>query len=341
MPTSKIDDLTLFTMVMALAASWLVAVVGLALTIERKYLRTFVSLQTGYADTQAYFLYNEGDDARRILIFFHTERQWRAIRARVRLWVLGIYASWLALMPAWFTTDLRARIPDEFMPAQVVHDLDAQAPGGRRLTLKDMGLARRISPAVAVSADDSSNSDEGVRVPAPKHLRPASSQSAEGSHEGTANEGRGVHLEWAGGGSASLTLGNLRLREIALSSSAPLQDAGRYANLKGRYRLTSAPRIYTIKDEREAAASAGVSALAMSPSPNTMRQTCALQVIGLSDGERTIARIEAEKGRVVECGADGDCVFHAFIVAAILNAALEIAVSQSARQPVDLLGRIG
>jgi len=68
---------------------------------------------------------------------------------------------------------------------------------------------------------------------------------------------------------------------------------------------------------------------------------CALQVIGLSDGERTIARIEAEGGRVVECGADGDCVFHAFLVGAVLNAALEMAVSQSARQPVDLHGRIG
>ena len=68
---------------------------------------------------------------------------------------------------------------------------------------------------------------------------------------------------------------------------------------------------------------------------------CALQVIGLSDGERTIARIEAEGGQVVECGADGDCAFHAFLVGAVLNAALEMAVSQSARQPVDLLGRIG
>jgi hypothetical protein len=187
--------------------------------------------------------------------------------------VLGMYGAWLALMPAWFTTDLRARIPDEFMPAQAVHDLDAQAPGGRRPTLKDMGLARRISHAIAASADDSSNSDEGVRVPAPKHLRPASSQSAEGLHEGTANEGRGVPLELAGGGSASLALGNLRSRDVACSSSAPLQDAGRYATLKRRYDLMSAPRIVTIKDEREAAASAGVSALATSPSPITTSHT--------------------------------------------------------------------
>jgi hypothetical protein len=277
MPASKIDDLTLFTTVMALAASWLVAVVGLALTVERKYLRTFVSLQTGSAYAQAYFLDNEGDDARRILIFFHTERQWRAIRARVRVWVLGMYAAWRALMPAWFTTDLRARIPDEFMPMQVVHDLDAQAPGGRRPTLKDMGLVRRMSHAVGVSADDgfNSNSDEGVRVPAPKYLRPASSQSAEDSHEGTANEGRGVPLELAGGGSASLTLGNSRSRDVARSSSAPLQDAGRYSDLTRRYDLMHVPRIYTIKDEREAAASAGVSALAMSPPPITAIHTLA------------------------------------------------------------------
>jgi hypothetical protein len=102
------------------------------------------------------------------------------------------------------------------------------------------------------------------------------------------------------------------------------------------------PRIYTIKDEREAAASAGVSALAMSPLPlPRATHAWALQVIGLSDGERTIARIEAEGGQVVECGADGDCVFHAFLIGAVLNAALEIAVSQSARRTVDLLGRTG
>jgi hypothetical protein len=166
--------------------------------------------------------------------------------------------------------DLRARIPDEFM-----HDLNAQALGGRRPALKGMGLVRQMSAhlshAVGVSAGDGSILDEGVRVPAAEHLRPASSQSVEDSHEVTANEGRGVPLELAGGGSASLSLGNSRSREIARSSSAPLQDAGRYADLKGRYDLMHVPRIYTIKDEREAAASAGVSALAMSPSPITAR----------------------------------------------------------------------
>ena len=60
MHASKIGDLPLFATVGALAAVWLVAIVGLSLTIEREYLHTFVSLQTGYAYTQSYFLESQG-----------------------------------------------------------------------------------------------------------------------------------------------------------------------------------------------------------------------------------------------------------------------------------------
>jgi hypothetical protein len=140
--SSKIGDVPLFATVGALAAAWLVAIVGLSLTIKPKYLHTFVSLQTGYAVTQSYFLDNQGDDAKRINIFFMNERHWHAIRDRVRQWVLSVYATWQALMPAFFTTDLQARIPDDFMPAQAVQDLNAQSPDGRRSTLQNMGLLR-------------------------------------------------------------------------------------------------------------------------------------------------------------------------------------------------------
>jgi hypothetical protein len=143
------------------------AVVGLSLTIKREYLRTFWSTQTGCAFSLAYFLDNEGDDAKRVQIFFSNERQWQAIRNRVREWVLSMYMAWKTLMPSWFTMDLQARIPDEFMPAQVVNDLNAQAPGGRRPTLQNMGLLRRVSHAAIVTAEGSSNSDGGPRVPAP------------------------------------------------------------------------------------------------------------------------------------------------------------------------------
>ena len=151
MHASKIGDLPLFATVGALAAVWLVAIVGLSLTIKPKYLHTFVSLQTGYADTQSNFLDHQGDDPRRVIIFFMNERHWQAIRDRVRQWVLSVYAAWQALMPAFFTADLQARIPDDFMPAQAVQDLNAQSPDGRRPTLQNMGLLRRVSPAAAVT----------------------------------------------------------------------------------------------------------------------------------------------------------------------------------------------
>jgi hypothetical protein len=77
--------------------------------------------------------------------------------------VLSVYAAWQALMPAFFTADLQARIPDDFMPAQVVQDLDAQSPDGRRPTLQNMGLVRRMSHAAPT--DGASELDRGARRP--------------------------------------------------------------------------------------------------------------------------------------------------------------------------------
>ena len=170
MHASKIGDLPLFATVGALAAVWLIAVVGLTLTIKREYLHTFVSLQTGYADSQSYFLDNQGNDTKRVLIFFCNERHWQAIRDRVRQWVLSVYAAWQALMPAFFTVDLQARIPDDFMPAQAVQDLNAQSRDGRRPTVQNMGLLRRVSHASPIVA---SESDSGVRIPSQLPSRPS------------------------------------------------------------------------------------------------------------------------------------------------------------------------
>jgi hypothetical protein len=99
---------------------WIIAFASLLLTMKREYVGTFVSMQTGWAFSQSYFLDNVGDDSRRIRIFYGNHRQWRSIRDLVRQWVLGAYATWLLLSPAWFNDALRAQIPDDFMPAPVV-----------------------------------------------------------------------------------------------------------------------------------------------------------------------------------------------------------------------------
>ncbi len=143
--SSKIGDLPLFVAIGTLVAVWTIAFLGFLLTMKREYRGSFVSTQTGRAYAQAHFLDHDGDDARRVHIFHFNEQLWRSIRYLVRHWVLGAYATWLQLSPAWFTNALRALIPDDLMPAPVVQQLDAQTPGGRRLTLHNMGMQRRVS----------------------------------------------------------------------------------------------------------------------------------------------------------------------------------------------------
>ena len=82
----------------------------------------------------------------------------------MRQWALGAYATWLLLSPAWLNDALRALIPDDFMPAPVVQQLDAQAPGGRRRTIDNMGTLRRVSLAFA-GAEDTAEDNTGPSAP--------------------------------------------------------------------------------------------------------------------------------------------------------------------------------
>jgi hypothetical protein len=246
--TSKIDDFPLLAIVAMLAVALLVAMVGLSLTIKREYLHTFVSLKTGCAYAQSHFLDNEGNDAKRIKIFFFDEGQWRAIRDRVREWVLSMYVVWKAIAPSWFTTDLQARIPDEFMPTQVVHDLNAQAPNGRRRTVQDMGLLRRVSHVAGVTTEDSSNSDGGLHIPAP-YLELTSLQSTGG--EGLHSEKRGAEAE-----------------HEAASMRSSLKPG---MELRDSYDLIYTPKIWTARDERNLNPTASAEVSELVPSRVTQR----------------------------------------------------------------------
>ena len=174
--SGKIDNFTLFATIITLSVVWIIASVGLLLTMNRKYAVTFLSLQTGCAYSRGVFLNNPGDDARRVEIFFLNERHWRSIRDLVRQWVLGAYAVWLQLRPAWLNDALRVMIPDDFMPSPVVQQLNAQAPGGRRPTLADMGPLRRMSMAFSVADDTATESS------APRRVEEARSEASPDSH---------------------------------------------------------------------------------------------------------------------------------------------------------------
>ncbi len=53
------------------------------------------------------------------------------------------YGAWVHEKPLWFTADLIARIPNDFIPKRYLDALD-QAAGGQRRSTVDMGTAELI-----------------------------------------------------------------------------------------------------------------------------------------------------------------------------------------------------
>jgi hypothetical protein len=162
---SKIDDLPLFVSAVTLVVVWAISAAALVLTSNRKYVRTFVSTQTGSAYACNAFLDHEGNDSIRIHIFLFSERKWRSIRDRVKQWVCSFYAVWEQVRPTWFNESLKASIPDDFLPSQVLVQLNAQAPGGRRKSVAEMGVVRRMSLSAFADVVPASDDDEYQTMP--------------------------------------------------------------------------------------------------------------------------------------------------------------------------------
>jgi hypothetical protein len=112
----KIEDSMLFVVVGSLVAAWLASFAAFALIIKRDYLHTFVSMQSGCDYQMSTFRNHEGDDEKRIRILFGNDHKWRAIRREVKEWVLANYDVWIRDRPAWFTDDVKSRIPSDFVP---------------------------------------------------------------------------------------------------------------------------------------------------------------------------------------------------------------------------------
>ncbi len=157
----EIDPIMLVASVGTLFAVWALAALGVWRTMKPEYRRTFWSTQTGCAYSQSKFLDNEGKDAKRIEIFSMNERHWRAIRDRVRQWVLAMYATWQALKPVWFTDAVKAQIPDAFIPTEALRRENARA----RQT-----VGRQRSLSFALGAESDAYRTSVIAVPSPEPI---------------------------------------------------------------------------------------------------------------------------------------------------------------------------
>ena len=116
---NKLDPALLFPTFGALTGVWAATLTGFLLSIERSYLWTFVSLETGRDCAVRCFREAEGDDERRVVEVFTTnERLWQSIREEVADWCLANYDRLKAESPAWLTPGLLAKIPDDFIPKE-------------------------------------------------------------------------------------------------------------------------------------------------------------------------------------------------------------------------------
>jgi hypothetical protein len=115
---AKLEGSLLFATFGAVAGTWAVALAGFLLAIERTYLWTFVSFETGGECVVRIFHQAEGDDERRVDIFNTNRCLWESIREDVDAWLRGQYAGWKRQQPPWLTPALLAMISDACIPKE-------------------------------------------------------------------------------------------------------------------------------------------------------------------------------------------------------------------------------
>jgi hypothetical protein len=130
------------------------------LNIERTYWHTFWSTQKGKDYTIAYFLEGKGD-AVKFKVMTTSRHHWVSIEEKVRKWVGENWARWEEEKPDWFTDQMKAKVPFEFIPAsgearrrESVRraSVDVEAEGGLGGVLR--ASMRRASIRSAIRRDD-------------------------------------------------------------------------------------------------------------------------------------------------------------------------------------------
>ena len=110
----KIDDAPLFTALAVLVGTWAFALGTFLLSINRTHLSTFVSTETGPEFLRRRFDHFAGNNERRMEIFRFHPSMWAPFADEVKAWFAQQHAT-MSVQP-WFTPEVKALIPDGFLP---------------------------------------------------------------------------------------------------------------------------------------------------------------------------------------------------------------------------------
>jgi hypothetical protein len=85
------------------------------LTIKRKYLGTFYSLQRG-KDLTVQSFRGGTDTIKAVFTLKRSKHHWKSIEKEVRAWVEASWKEWEEEKPEWFDEAMRASVPVEYIP---------------------------------------------------------------------------------------------------------------------------------------------------------------------------------------------------------------------------------
>jgi hypothetical protein len=110
----KTDDTILFTALAVLVGTWVIALGTFLLSINRTHLNSFVSTGTGPQFLRRLFDHFAGNDEQRMEILASHPSMWAPFADVVQAWVAQQHATMSGQL--WFTPEVKARIPNAFLP---------------------------------------------------------------------------------------------------------------------------------------------------------------------------------------------------------------------------------
>lgn len=127
----RIGSSAIFAFIGGLQTLWLLTAVLFFIKIKRNFWATFYDTSTGRADVHSRFLQSD-DDSTKMTVFMNHEDLWVEIKDQVKEFTMRNWARWTAERPDWFNEELKATVPDDFIPREELAALVQQHGGKRR-----------------------------------------------------------------------------------------------------------------------------------------------------------------------------------------------------------------
>jgi hypothetical protein len=118
--------------------------------VKPEYRHRFYSAETGVEYIRGLFDGAE-DDEQKMLIFTYQKTKWTRYKDEVREFTHANWARWKEEQPAWFTAEVIARVPDEYIPIADLAALNAAAHGGKRRR-SSLGIGESVRESIRESA---------------------------------------------------------------------------------------------------------------------------------------------------------------------------------------------